>query len=259
MLMKCSKCGYENQLNAIFCRGCGEKMNPTEVTPDTLAEEALRRKKESRKINWKPIVGLVALALVVTYVILLFVTPSDAPVYTANPAVQYEPILKDIQDGYTVTVTPEQMTAFFNEYHMDKRTAESGDNYTIRDVVFTGNGNLLTVTIHTTVLNCDVTLTVVGTLKKGPDSNPILFEITDFSFGKTFLLFGRDSLLKKFDNIFYAVRLREMFRRAQDVTFANGQLIIVQQEKVVEEIKPRKKPVAKGYKKGARKAPAKAK
>ncbi|MBR4076395.1 MAG: zinc ribbon domain-containing protein, partial [Lentisphaeria bacterium] len=61
MLMKCSKCGYENQLNAIFCRGCGEKLNPAEVSPEALAQEAEKKKKASRKINWKPILGLVLL------------------------------------------------------------------------------------------------------------------------------------------------------------------------------------------------------
>ena len=68
MLMKCSKCGYENQLNAIFCRGCGEKLNPAEVSPEALAQEAEKKKKASRKINWKPILGLVLLALVVVSV-----------------------------------------------------------------------------------------------------------------------------------------------------------------------------------------------
>ncbi len=27
MLIKCVKCGFENQLGSIFCRGCGEKID----------------------------------------------------------------------------------------------------------------------------------------------------------------------------------------------------------------------------------------
>ena len=97
MLMKCAKCGYENQLNAIFCRGCGEKIDPAEVTPENLAEAAAQQKKAGRKFNWKPIVGLLLLALIVTYGIMLFTTPSGSPVYNKEENVAYKNTLKDIQ------------------------------------------------------------------------------------------------------------------------------------------------------------------
>ena len=246
MLMKCGKCGYENQLNAIFCRGCGEKIDPAEVTPETLAEEAAKRKKEGRKINWKPLVGLLLLALVVTYGIMLFTSPSDAPSYKKDPAITYENELKDIQDGYTATVTPEQLTAFFNEELIDKNAAKSGNSYALKDVIFTGKGDLLTLTIHTNVLTCDTTLTVTGKLKKGPDSNPVQFEITDFQFGNTSLFIGRDSLLKHFDSVFYSDFVKEIFRNATDVSFTDGNLIIVQKEKPAK--KADKKSASKGKK-----------
>lgn len=248
MLVKCSKCGYENQLNAIFCRGCGEKMSPAEITPEALAAEAEKRKKESRKINWWPIVGLVLLALALVYGIMLFTTPEGSPEYKVDESIDYKSPLKDIEKGYTVTVTPEQLTAYFNEHLIDKDVAKKGGNYVIKDVIFTGKGDLLTVTIHTTVLTCDTTLTIVGKLKKGPDSNPIQFEITDFSFGNTFLLFGRDALLKNFNVVFFAEANQEIFRKARDVSFADGQLMIIQNEKPVEP-PPRKAPIAKPAKK----------
>ena len=240
MLMKCSKCGYENQLNAIFCRGCGEKIDPAEVTPENLAEAAAQQKKAGRKFNWKPIVGLLLLALIVTYGIMLFTTPSGSPVYNKEENVSYKDTLKDIQDGYTATVTPAQLTAFFNEELIDKNAAKSGNSYALKDVIFTGKGDLLTLTIHTNVLTCDATLTVTGKLKKGPDSNPIQFEITDFQFGNTSLFIGRDSLLKHFDSVFYSDFLKEIFRNATDVSFTDGNLIIVQKEKPVEKAKKTK-------------------
>lgn len=241
MLMKCGKCGYENQLNAIFCRGCGEKIDPAEVTPETLAEEAAKKKEEQKKINWWPIVGLILLALVVTYGIMLFTTPSGSPTYQQGSSVSYKAAWDDIQDGYTTTVTPEQMTAFFNEILIDKDAAKSGNSYALKDVIFTGNGNLLTLTIHTNVLTCNATLTVTGRLKKGTDRKPIQFDITDFQFGNTSLFLGRDSLLKHFDNVFYAEVLQEVFRNATDVSFADGKLYIVQKEKVIVPPEPKKK------------------
>ncbi|MBO5958990.1 MAG: zinc ribbon domain-containing protein [Lentisphaeria bacterium] len=228
MLMKCSKCGYENQLNAIFCRGCGEKLNPAEVSPEALAEEAKKRKKAKRKINWSPIVGLILLAGVVTFGILLFTTPSDAPVYDSTAAVPYKDTLKLVERGFTATVTPEQLTAFFNEDLINKDAAKKGADYAIRDVIFTGNGNELTVTIHTAVLSCATTISATGTLKKGTEENPIQFNISKFRFGNVALPFGQEFILKKFENVFYDESLKEIFRKAEDVVFTNGNLEITQ-------------------------------
>lgn len=228
MLMKCSKCGYENQLNAIFCRGCGEKLNPSEVSPEELEKEAKKRKKAGKKIKWGPIVGLLLLAGVVTYAILLFTTPADAPVYNKEAEVPYEATLKSIESNYSATVSPEQITAFFNESLLDKGAAKKNADYSIKDVVFTGKGDKLTITIHTTVLTCATTISVTGQLKKGPDEKPILFDITGFRFGNTTLPYGREFILKKFDNVFYAEQLQTIFRNAQDVVFTDGNLVITQ-------------------------------
>ena len=230
MLMKCSKCGYENQLNAIFCRGCGEKLNPAEVSPEALAQEAEKKKKASRKINWKPILGLVLLALAVTYGVMLFTSPSGAPVYNKENNAAYKNALEDVQDGYTTTVTPEQLTAFFNEELIDKNAAKSGNSFALKDVIFTGKGDLLILTIHTNLISCDATLVVTGKLKKGPDTNPVQFEITDFQFGNAPFFPFRDAVLKYFDSVFFSDFLKETFRNAIDVSFADGQLYIVQKK-----------------------------
>lgn len=231
MLAKCSKCGYENQLNSIFCRGCGEKLNPEEISPEALAEEAKKRKKANRKINWRPIVGLILLAAAVTYGFLLFTAPEGTPVYKLDESITYKAELKKIEKGSSAEVTPEQLTAYFNESLIDKSAAKEGGNYAIKSVIFTGKGNLLTITIHTTVLTLDTVLTVTGKLKKGPDSAPINFEITGFRFGKAPLPFLRDHLLKNFEPVFYAESLQTIFRNAEDVTFNDGKLNIVKKLK----------------------------
>ncbi len=233
MLMKCSKCGYENQLNAIFCRGCGEKLTPEEVTPEELQKEAKKRKKAGRKINWKPVAGLILLALAVAYGIMLFTAPAGSPVYNKENSVPYKAELENIQDGRTTVVTPEQLTAFFNEALIDKDAAKNGYSFVLKDVVFTGKGGLLTLTIHTSILTFNATLTVTGKLKKGPEDNPVLFEMTDFKFGKTDLVPFRDKLLKHFEPVFYADSLKEIFRNATDVSVEDGKLLIVQKKKPV--------------------------
>ena len=34
MLVKCANCGHDNQLGAIFCRNCGDKLNIEEMRPE---------------------------------------------------------------------------------------------------------------------------------------------------------------------------------------------------------------------------------
>ena len=46
MLIKCKNCGFENQMGAIFCRGCGEKID-LELDIETSKIE------QKRKIKWQ--------------------------------------------------------------------------------------------------------------------------------------------------------------------------------------------------------------
>ena len=39
-MIKCPKCEADNQIGAIFCRGCGEKLELDEIKPETVMEAA---------------------------------------------------------------------------------------------------------------------------------------------------------------------------------------------------------------------------
>ncbi len=67
-MLRCPKCGTDNLLSAVFCRGCGERMNLDEIRPDDFAD--LGTKKDSttmQNIVGGIIIGVLAVGFVVGF------------------------------------------------------------------------------------------------------------------------------------------------------------------------------------------------
>ena len=63
MEIKCTKCGHPNQLGAIFCRGCGEKLELENLQPDVKASGRAKigicsSRCEAELLNWAFVVVL---------------------------------------------------------------------------------------------------------------------------------------------------------------------------------------------------------
>ena len=48
MMIKCQKCGFENQMGSIFCRECGEKLNMDAIDPNKLQKDVNKEKNIKR-------------------------------------------------------------------------------------------------------------------------------------------------------------------------------------------------------------------
>ena len=48
MMIKCQKCGFENQMGSIFCRECGEKLNMDAIDPNKLQKDVDKEKTIKR-------------------------------------------------------------------------------------------------------------------------------------------------------------------------------------------------------------------
>lgn len=83
MLIKCTKCGFENQMGAIFCRGCGEKIDMNAMDPDTLAKNQNKGSGKAWKIIRKLIVFIILLALIGIFAAAF--TTYKLPTYTSAP------------------------------------------------------------------------------------------------------------------------------------------------------------------------------
>ncbi len=64
MLIKCTKCGFENQMGAIFCRGCGEKIDMDSMDPDTVAKNQNKKGAKILKAIRKTLTIIILLGLI---------------------------------------------------------------------------------------------------------------------------------------------------------------------------------------------------
>ena len=48
MMIKCQKCGFENQMGSIFCRSCGEKLDMDAIDPNKLQKDVNKEKNIKR-------------------------------------------------------------------------------------------------------------------------------------------------------------------------------------------------------------------
>jgi len=71
-MIKCPKCGSDNLLNAIFCRCCGEKLDLSELKPDSFLEKKLTKSQKIMKIVNQVLSVVIALLLITLIVGIFF-------------------------------------------------------------------------------------------------------------------------------------------------------------------------------------------
>lgn len=79
-MLRCPKCGTDNLLSAVFCRGCGERMNLDEIRPDDFAD--LGTKKDSTTMQ--NIVGGIIIGVLVVGFAVGFCFPSCGALSTSE-------------------------------------------------------------------------------------------------------------------------------------------------------------------------------
>ena len=74
MMIKCQKCGFENQMGSIFCRECGEKLNMDAIDPNKLQKDVNKEKnlKLAKKRLKEAISSGFAILLVVAFLVVVF-------------------------------------------------------------------------------------------------------------------------------------------------------------------------------------------
>ena len=74
MMIKCQKCGFENQMGSIFCRECGEKLNMDAIDPNKLQKDVNKEKniKLAKKRIRGAISGGFAVLVIVAFLFLVF-------------------------------------------------------------------------------------------------------------------------------------------------------------------------------------------
>lgn len=74
MMIKCQKCGFENQMGSIFCRECGEKLNMDAIDPNKLQKDVNKEKniKLAKKRIKSAISSGIAILVVLAFIGVVF-------------------------------------------------------------------------------------------------------------------------------------------------------------------------------------------
>lgn len=83
-MLRCPKCGTDNMLTAIFCRGCGERLNLDEIRPDDFANIA-PKKQDNTKQN---IIGGAIIAFLAVFFLIDVMFPSCGKIATTEDDVK---------------------------------------------------------------------------------------------------------------------------------------------------------------------------
>ncbi|NQZ69551.1 MAG: hypothetical protein HRT89_15945, partial [Lentisphaeria bacterium] len=129
-MIVCPKCKADNQIGAIFCRGCGEKLNLDELDPADMQAQAKKFNKQNERSNFnlfgmiRNVIGIAILAFLLFIIMRLFATPDFAYV-------------DDLSDKDS-EIMDEQSERF---KHPEKRG--SGKKYTIAEITYLARTELM--------------------------------------------------------------------------------------------------------------------
>ena len=265
MMIKCSKCGFENQMGAIFCRQCGEKIDMNALSPEAL-EESRGKEERKKKVAGliRNLVGIVLLLAIVGIGAGLFV-PWGHPAYQApeeDKEMETKLDLKmNLLASETVFRLPEKEKFSMAELNhlFEKRffdgTSESGSAYAIEHISFSVENDQLAVLIYTRLAGrLPVIFRVVGMPEIGDAAAPVQFRISKVKMGHIPVSFLGKRIVGKFDSLLKNPEMKRIFERSNKIEMDDGALEF--HFKKVSEVKAAEKAMEKAAEKNAEKAVA---
>ncbi len=126
-MLTCPNCGSENRYGAIFCRGCGKKLDVIdEITVENIGEKTgakkRRRRKDKEPLTPKQLhvrstiinaIRIVAILLIAFAVYLTQQTPTVSAIPTSEGAKRsFSSEKRDLQRGEEATITEKQLNSY---------------------------------------------------------------------------------------------------------------------------------------------------
>jgi ribosomal protein L40E len=235
MMMKCQNCGHENQLGAIFCRGCGGKLDTEQLRPKV--------EQSKSEVNVGAIVSKIisfVIFLAIAGLIAMLVYPdnlSEYPNLSGENAiktvkVKCEAILKKAEQGFgsdSYTLTPQEATYFYNEIlakpapASDKAPAAAAATQTVPDasiekIVFNIDSvGFVHIILKTKLFGSmpatfEMKGTVVNAEKKEEGKPSITFNATDFKMGHMPVMFVNNLVSDKFMPALTGKKIEQMLK-----------------------------------------------
>ena len=241
MMIKCTKCGFENQMGAIFCRQCGEKINMNEITPESLEKNDDGEKAKNRAGNVVRCVVWIVL-LVIIGIAAAALIPWKLPIYTAPDETTPEfkknetsAMLKmDVYAAEKPFATSRPVKISLDELNIlfSKRFVKPGEKLsaasTLDHIVFSKEGDRIRMLVFIKIFNTvPVVFRTDGMFSAGESAGePLQIQVDSAVIGHLPLLYCNTIVAKQLGKLFVANdEIKRIFERTQSVTLEGDDFV----------------------------------
>lgn len=246
MMIKCQKCGYENQMGSIFCRKCGVKLDMNALDPKLLKQNAKKDqgKKKAKKFAKNLIINIVVLLVLGVFLGSIFYN-GGLPTYS-HPNYKIEDLnkkLKVLEDGSrkaTVKLSAAELTGLMQERIKPMIIATSSAR--IENIEVTLDGDTVIAYVWLRLFDfTTLTYTIKGTPKfhvrpefhpqfKGqepPPYDPITFEFGTLTIGRLPVFVRRDLFMGPINGLLNNDQIKYLAEYLDDLEIISGEGIQV--------------------------------
>ena len=235
MMIKCQKCGFENQMGSIFCRECGEKLNMDAIDPNKLQKDVNKEKnlKLAKKRIKEAISTGFGLLVVVAFLAVVFYNGGlrkyEEPAVTEASANQkYTAAVSGTSVGKVKYTYPELTRMFNAKVVTPMSELDSFAKVTAAEIVYDEEKNQPVVYLWISLKDkVPVIYTIHGDLifnSREEGSNdvtaPLSLDVKRLDIGRLPVLVSTHTFLDGFTTLIDNEEVMNFFARAKDVSFA---------------------------------------
>lgn len=221
MTLKCTKCGFENQLGSIFCRGCGEKLDTSSLDNHETIDMNTARKKGHSTIA---LIGLLCILLIIAacVVTIFFVLRSPNDTMFTQSNADTTKIERFMRKGKNVSISTEELSSMFQGFLAEDKI-EGIRNVRFRKI----EDDKLGFIIYAEWNGRDIVYTLSAKITKNPGVNPpAKIEYSDQKIGYVPMLFFGGIASSAADKILDNKSFKNLTKNAGSMEFKDGNLVI---------------------------------
>ena len=235
MMIKCQKCGFENQMGSIFCRECGEKLNMDAIDPNKLQKDVNKEKnlKLAKKRIKEAVSTGIGLLVVVAFLGVVFYNGGlrkyEEPAVTEASANQkYSAAVTGTAVGKVKYTYPELTRMFNAKVVAPMSELDSFAKVTAAEVVYDEEKNQPVVYLWVSIKDkVPVIYTIHGDLifNSRDDSSkdvtpPLSLDVKRLDIGRLPIFVSTHTFLDGFASLIDNEEIMNFFARAKDVSFS---------------------------------------
>jgi len=234
MMIKCQKCGFENQMGSIFCRECGEKLNMDAIDPNKLQKDVDKEKliKKTKKRIKSLISTCIGLLILAAFLGVIFYNGGlreyeEPSVNSASVSQKYTNSVRGTTNGQVTYSYPEVNEIIKSKIVQPLSEMDSFVKITAAEVTWDEEKAQPVIYIWASIkdkvpviytIHGDVNLIKVGEDEEDPPV-PIEVDVSRLDIGRLPIFYRSDIFLNGFESLINNDVVVDFFRRAKSAKF----------------------------------------